>query len=63
MTTEQLNMIALEIEAEELFGIDGRLLERDDILPVLELLWERRVDLGSGFDFDEINRDFSAGAE
>lgn len=45
MNAEQIEQLALEIEAEELIGSEDQVIEIADISPVLEYLWERGVDL------------------
>lgn len=44
MDSEKIERLALDLEAEELLGTD-KVLEAADIIPVLEVLWEKGVDL------------------
>ena len=45
MRSEEIEELALELEADELEGEDGQPLLAADIAPVLEALWERGLDL------------------
>jgi hypothetical protein len=52
MELDQLNEIALALEAEELIGSDGEMLTANDIFPVLEVLHDRQIDIISAFDIE-----------
>ena len=45
MRSDQIESLAVEIEAEELEREDGETMSAADIGLVLEILWERGVDL------------------
>jgi len=47
--SEQLNILASELEADELVGAETAILTAEDITPVLEALWERGVDFAGVF--------------
>ena len=44
MDSEQITSLALAMESEELIGVSGHTLVADDIVPIIESLWERGVD-------------------
>lgn len=45
MESREIQQLAIELEAEELTGSDGRPLGAEDIFPVIEALWGRGADL------------------
>lgn len=45
VSEEEIWALAVELEAEEITDANDEPLSSDDIYPVLEILWERGVDL------------------
>lgn len=54
MESEQIERLALDLEAEEIIGANDRVLEATDIAPILEILWEKGADLVSILEEDEV---------
>lgn len=53
MDSEHFEILAGNIEAEEVLGSNGKPLVSEDILPILEFLWDQGVNLMVAVEVEE----------